>query len=103
MGVIAVITAGTADIPVAEEAAVIAELLGNPVDRIYDVGVAGIHRLLMINWIEFERPMWSLSLPEWKPPWPVWLGDLLAARSLGFLPMWDMVQVLKGLRHFFPC
>ena len=45
LGVIAIITAGTADIPVAEEAAVIAELLGNPVDRIYDVGVAGIHRL----------------------------------------------------------
>lgn len=44
-GTIAVITAGTADIPVAEEAAVTAEALGNKVDRIYDVGVAGIHRL----------------------------------------------------------
>ncbi len=44
-GVIAVVTAGTADIPVAEEAAVTAEALGNKVDRIYDVGVAGIHRL----------------------------------------------------------
>lgn len=42
---VCVITAGTADIPVAEEAAVTAELLGNNVDRIYDVGVAGIHRL----------------------------------------------------------
>jgi len=41
-----VLTAGTADIPVAEEAAVTAELLGNRVDRIYDVGVAGIHRLI---------------------------------------------------------
>ena len=44
--VIAVITAGTSDIPVAEEAAVTAETMGNKVDRIYDVGVAGIHRLL---------------------------------------------------------
>lgn len=44
-GIIAVVTAGTADIPVAEEAAVTAEALGNKVDRIYDVGVAGIHRL----------------------------------------------------------
>ncbi len=44
-GTIAVVTAGTADIPVAEEAAITAELFGNPVDRIYDVGVAGIHRL----------------------------------------------------------
>lgn len=43
--VIAVITAGTSDIPVAEEAAVTAETMGNQVDRIYDVGVAGIHRL----------------------------------------------------------
>jgi NCAIR mutase (PurE)-related protein len=45
-GKIAVITAGTSDIPVAEEAAVTAEVLGNEVERIYDVGVAGLHRLL---------------------------------------------------------
>ncbi len=44
--IILVVTAGTADIPVAEEAAVTAEILGNRVDRLYDVGVAGIHRLL---------------------------------------------------------
>lgn len=44
-GTIAVVTAGTADIPVAEEAAITAQCLGNKVDRIYDVGVAGIHRL----------------------------------------------------------
>jgi len=43
--VIAVVTAGTSDIPVAEEAAVTAETMGNQVDRIYDVGVAGIQRL----------------------------------------------------------
>ena len=43
---IAVITAGTSDMPVAEEAAVTAELLGNKVVRIYDAGVAGIHRLV---------------------------------------------------------
>jgi pyridinium-3,5-biscarboxylic acid mononucleotide synthase len=42
---ITVITGGTADIPVAEEAAVTAELMGNKVERIFDVGVAGIHRL----------------------------------------------------------
>jgi len=45
-GVIAVVSAGTSDIPVAEEAVVTAELMGNQVERIYDVGVAGIHRLL---------------------------------------------------------
>ncbi len=42
---IAVVTAGTSDIPVAEEAALVAEIMGNRVDRVYDVGVAGIHRL----------------------------------------------------------
>ncbi|MGA2479864.1 MAG: nickel pincer cofactor biosynthesis protein LarB [Spirochaetia bacterium] len=43
---IAVVTAGTSDIPVAEEAAVTAEVFGNTVQRIFDVGVAGLHRLL---------------------------------------------------------
>ena len=45
-GYILVATGGTSDIPVAEEAALTAEILGNKVKRIYDVGVAGIHRLL---------------------------------------------------------
>jgi pyridinium-3,5-biscarboxylic acid mononucleotide synthase len=45
-GTIALVSAGTSDQPVAEEAAVTAELMGNTVDRVYDVGVAGIHRLL---------------------------------------------------------
>lgn len=46
VGNIAVVCAGTSDIPVTEEAAVTAEVLGSQVKRIYDVGVAGIHRLL---------------------------------------------------------
>ena len=46
IGQIAVCTAGTADIPVAEEAAQTAEFFGNRIERIYDVGVSGIHRLL---------------------------------------------------------
>lgn len=45
-GTILVVSAGTADVPVAEEAAVTAELMGNRVERLYDVGVAGLHRLL---------------------------------------------------------
>ena len=44
-----VVTGGTSDLPVAEEAAVTAEVLGSPVERLYDVGVAGIHRLLAEN------------------------------------------------------
>ena len=43
--IVAVLTAGTSDIPVAEEAAVTCETMGNRVERVYDVGVAGIHRL----------------------------------------------------------
>ena len=45
-GFIAVLSAGTSDLPVAEEAAVTAEVMGNEVRRVYDVGVAGLHRLL---------------------------------------------------------
>jgi NCAIR mutase (PurE)-related protein len=45
-GTIAVVSAGTSDIPVAEEAVVTAEVMGNEVEHFYDVGVAGIHRLL---------------------------------------------------------
>lgn len=46
IGKIVVVAAGTSDLPVAEEAAITAELYGNHVERVYDVGVAGIHRLL---------------------------------------------------------
>jgi hypothetical protein len=45
-GRIAVLTAGTSDLPVAEEAAITAEAMGHRVDRVFDVGVAGVHRLL---------------------------------------------------------
>ncbi|MBO1005945.1 nickel pincer cofactor biosynthesis protein LarB [Pseudogracilibacillus auburnensis] len=45
-GYIAVVCAGTSDLPIAEEAAITAELMGNKVERVYDIGVAGLHRLL---------------------------------------------------------
>src|SRR5258708_509439 len=45
-GYIAVLAAGTSDLPVAEEAAVTADIMGNRVERLFDVGVAGLHRLL---------------------------------------------------------
>ncbi|MFT3869156.1 MAG: nickel pincer cofactor biosynthesis protein LarB [Nibricoccus sp.] len=50
---IAVVAAGTSDLPVAEEAAITAEVFGNRVERIYDVGVAGLHRLM--NRLEIIR------------------------------------------------
>ena len=45
-GSVVVVTAGTSDVPVAEEAAITAELMGSKVTRLYDVGVAGVHRVL---------------------------------------------------------
>jgi len=45
-GTIAIVTAGTSDIPVADEAAATAEIMGNRIERVFDVGVAGIHRIL---------------------------------------------------------
>ena len=48
-GTILVVSAGTSDLPVAEEAAVVAEVFGHRVDRLVDVGVAGLHRLLASN------------------------------------------------------
>jgi len=46
IGTVLVVTAGTSDLPVAEEAALVCELMGNDVERLYDVGVAGLHRLM---------------------------------------------------------
>ncbi len=56
-GPVLVISAGTADLPVAEEAAITAELMGNVVERLYDVGVAGIHRLL-----EQRERLWDAAV-----------------------------------------
>jgi len=56
-GTVLVVSAGTADVPVAEEAAVSAEVMGNRVDRLYDVGVAGLHRLL-----ERRERLWEAAV-----------------------------------------
>ena len=58
-GDIVVATGGTSDIPVAEEAALTAEVLGNRVERLYDVGVAGLHRLL--SKLEIIIRPWRIS------------------------------------------
>ena len=56
-GTILVVSAGTSDVPVAEEAAITAEVMGNRVERLYDVGVAGIHRLL-----ERRERLWDAAV-----------------------------------------
>jgi NCAIR mutase (PurE)-related protein len=57
VGTVLVVSAGTADLPVAEEAAITAELMGNRVERLHDVGVSGLHRLLS----ERER-LWEAAV-----------------------------------------
>ena len=53
-GLVAVVTGGTSDVPVAEEAALTLELLGSRAERLYDVGVAGLHRILS-HWTMLRR------------------------------------------------
>ena len=74
-GRIAVCCAGTSDLPVAEEAAVVAETLGNPVDRVYDVGVAGIHRLLAEKSI-FESARCVIAVAGMEGALPSVVGGL---------------------------
>ena len=71
-GTIAVICAGTSDLPVAEEAAVTAEFMGNRVERVEDAGVAGLHRLLgRLETIQKARAF-SSSWRAWKARCRAW-------------------------------
>lgn len=76
-GYIAVIAAGTSDIRVAEEAAVTAEVLGSSVHRIYDVGVAGIHRLLH-HAEEIQNAVASVVVAGMEGALPSVVGGLVA-------------------------
>lgn len=76
-GYIAVIAAGTSDIRVAEEAAVTAEVLGSNVHRIYDVGVAGIHRLLY-HAEEIQNAVASVVVAGMEGALPSVVGGLVA-------------------------
>jgi NCAIR mutase (PurE)-related protein len=76
-GVILVITAGTTDIPVAEEAAITAQFMGNRVETLYDVGVAGIHRLLSER-EKLETARVLIVVGAWRGRCP-WVGGLVTA------------------------
>ena len=76
-GTIAVICAGTADIPVAEETVVTAETMGNDVSRLYDVGVAGIHRLFGSR-AEFESARVIVVVAGMEGALPSVVGGLVA-------------------------
>ena len=68
-GKVVVATGGTSDMPVAEEAALTAEALGNEVVRLYDVGVAGLH-CSRFPWRDYERAASSSPLRGWRALWP---------------------------------
>jgi NCAIR mutase (PurE)-related protein len=76
-GMIVVATGGTADLPVAEEAAVTAEALGNPVECLYDVGVAGLHRLLQ-NSSVLQRARVIIAVAGMEGALPSVIGGLVA-------------------------
>lgn len=81
-GLVAVVCAGTSDIPVAEEAALTAEFLGSRVRRIYDVGVAGLHRLLA-RLPEIQEASVILVVAGMEAALPSVLGGLVSRPLIG--------------------
>jgi pyridinium-3,5-biscarboxylic acid mononucleotide synthase len=101
-GQIAVITAGTSDIPVAEEAAITATAMGNRVTRIYDVGVAGIHRLFATR-ADFEAARVIIVVAGMEGALPSVVGGLVQApviavpTSIGYGASFGGVAALLGM------
>jgi hypothetical protein len=102
VGTILVTAAGTSDLPVAEEAAVSAECMGNVVDRVYDVGVAGLHRLLA----ETERLQSArvvIAVAGMEGAMPSVIGGLVAApviavpTSVGYGASFGGLSALLGM------
>ncbi len=101
-GTIMVAAAGTSDLPVAEEAAISAELMGNTVDRLYDVGVAGIHRLLAeTNRVQTARVV--IAVAGMEGAMPSVIGGLVAApviavpTSVGYGTSFGGITALLGM------
>jgi hypothetical protein len=99
---IAVISAGTSDIPVAEEAAVTATAMGNRVERIYDVGVAGIHRLLDAR-PNFSRASVIIVVAGMEGALPSVVGGMVSVpviavpTSIGYGASFDGLTALLGM------
>ena len=96
-GKIVVATGGTSDIPVAEEAALTAEVLGNRVVRLYDVGVAGLHRLLRQSGRADGCAAPSSPLPGWRARLPASSADWSTARSLPCRRAWATARRFGGV------
>ncbi len=102
VGSIAVVTAGTSDIPVAEEAALTAEAMGNRVDRVWDVGVAGIHRVLAERAL-LQRARVAVVAAGMEGALPSVVGGLVAVpvvaipTSVGYGASFGGVSALLGM------
>jgi pyridinium-3,5-biscarboxylic acid mononucleotide synthase len=101
-GAIAVISAGTSDIPVAEEAAITATAMGNRVARVYDVGVAGIHRLLGAR-SDFEAARVVIVVAGMEGALPSVVGGMVSVpviavpTSIGYGASFDGLAALLGM------
>lgn len=102
LGTIAVVTAGTSDIPVAEEAALTAEAMGNRVERVWDVGVAGIHRVLAERTL-LQRARVAVVAAGMEGALPSVVGGLVAVpvvavpTSVGYGASFGGVAALLGM------
>ena len=103
-GTIAVVSAGTSDIPVAEEAVVTAEIMGNDVEHLYDVGVAGIHRLLA-NRVTLTRARIVIVCAGMEGALPSVVGGLVGVpviavpTSVGYGAAFKGVAALLGMMN----
>jgi hypothetical protein len=101
-GAIAVVTAGTSDIPVAEEAALTAEAMGNRVERVWDVGVAGIHRVLAERTL-LQRARVAVVVAGMEGALPSVVGGLVSVpviavpTSIGYGASFSGVAALLGM------
>ncbi len=101
-GRVAVLTAGTADIPVAEEAAVAAAWMGARVEKIYDVGVAGIHRLL-VHYSRLSRARCAIVAAGMEGALPSVVGGLVPCpviavpTSVGYGVAWRGLTALAAM------
>ena len=101
-GMIAIISAGTSDIPVAEEAAITATAMGNRVARIYDVGVAGIHRLFGAR-DDFESARVIVVVAGMEGALPSVVGGMVSVpviavpTSIGYGASFDGLAALLGM------
>ena len=102
-GLILVVSAGTSDIPVAEEALLTARLMGNRVDQLYDVGVAGIHRLLEHRESKLAQARVIICVAGMEGALPSVVGGLVAApviavpTSVGYGASFGGIAALLGM------